>query len=712
MVLAPVAVRFASVLSFPLRRRLSLLLSAILLLCSVLPCAAQEPGLLALKATPFVSIPLMSSANLYSIGGGATLDGSYIFRENPLLFARVSLGYDILPTRADTALQVLEAGGDFGLHFAPLPKLFARLFGGGGYCLGMYEGDSGGNPFFGTGAEMGFRITPSFTVGLGAAYRHILASGGALYQGLNASLSGAYTFGLESGRSYIEIPEIRLDPVFPVFYKYYDTNPLGTLTLRNAENGPISDVRVSMFVKQYMEKPRVCGTIGQLKRLQEVSIPLQALFTKNIQEVTEGTKVTAEFTVEYTYLGKQRAKTQAESLTVHDRNAMTWDDDRKATSFVSARDRAVLLYAHNVTSVVRRVDNRPVNETFRAAMGIFEFLGTYGVSYVPDTKTPFTENYQNKQSIDYLNFPAETLYFKGGDCDDLSILVAALYEAVGIKTAFITVPGHIYIAFDLGMTPAEARSTFQRPEDLIFADDGVWLPVEVTEVRSGFVKAWQLGAKQWRENVAKGAGALYPVRDGWKIYEPVASDVQTDKDKVAQLADYFQKIETDVERRYRVSLERFVENEIAPQVKRLREQLQGSNDQPGLRNKLGVLYARYGLLNQAEAEFKQAVARTEHTPSLLNLGNLYFMRGDHASALEYYLRAQKRAPDNPTVLLAIARAQYELEDLAASRQAYARLQQTDPQLAARFAYLGEGSGETSRASSSELRETVVWGESP
>ncbi len=39
----------------------------------------------------------------------------------------------------------------------------------------------------------------------------------------------------------------------------------------------------------------------------------------------------------------------------------------------------------------------------------------------------------------------------GGDCDDLSILVCSLFEAVAIDTAFITVPGHIFMAFDSGL---------------------------------------------------------------------------------------------------------------------------------------------------------------------------------------------------------------------------------------------------------------------
>jgi transglutaminase-like putative cysteine protease len=44
---------------------------------------------------------------------------------------------------------------------------------------------------------------------------------------------------------------------------------------------------------------------------------------------------------------------------------------------------------------------------------------------------------------DSLNYPYQTLFYRGGDCDDLSILFCSLMESLGVASAFITVPGHI-----------------------------------------------------------------------------------------------------------------------------------------------------------------------------------------------------------------------------------------------------------------------------
>ena len=90
--------------------------------------------------------------------------------------------------------------------------------------------------------------------------------------------------------------------------------------------------------------------------------------------------------------------------------------------------------------------------------------------------------------------------YRGGDCDDLTILYCALLEAVGFETAFITVPGHIFMAFSLDQSPAEALTRFSHPEELVIKENKAWIPLEVTAREGGFLKAWQMGAQEWREN--------------------------------------------------------------------------------------------------------------------------------------------------------------------------------------------------------------------
>jgi hypothetical protein len=91
-----------------------------------------------------------------------------------------------------------------------------------------------------------------------------------------------------------------------------------------------------------------------------------------------------------------------------------------------------------------------------------------------------------------------------------------------VETAFITIPGHIYVAFSMRMDADEARKVSQRPDDLILRGRVAWVPIDVTQQEGGLVKAWAVGAKEWRENQVKNHAAFYPVQEAWQIYPPVA----------------------------------------------------------------------------------------------------------------------------------------------------------------------------------------------
>ena len=161
----------------------------------------------------------------------------------------------------------------------------------------------------------------------------------------------------------------------------------------------------------------------------------------------------------------------------------------------------------------------PVNIQY--AIGIFQALNEFGLNYVVDPSSAFEDNV-GTSSIDFLQFPYQTLMYRGGDCDDLSILVCSLFEAVGIDTAFITVPGHIFMAFDSGLTPDQAKIVFKNRSEYIVDDGKVWMPLEITLSDEGFYRACRYGAREWNAAEARGAAALYKMHDSWQIYQPIS----------------------------------------------------------------------------------------------------------------------------------------------------------------------------------------------
>ena len=129
-----------------------------------------------------------------------------------------------------------------------------------------------------------------------------------------------------------------------------------------------------------------------------------------------------------------------------------------------------------------------------------------------------------------------------------------------------------------------------------------------------------------------------------------------------------------------------------------------------LRNRLGLLYARYGLFAKAEAEFQKVLSRGEYVPALINLGNIYYIKKDYQTALRYLQRAQRQQPENPVVVLSLARLSYEAEDYAAAREAHGKLASLEPELADRFSYLSGGGDTTRRAADQYIKEVPVWTE--
>jgi hypothetical protein len=489
--------------------------------------------------------------------------------------------------------------------------------------------------------------------------------------------------------------------VFPVFYKYYNDNPVGSVILRNEEKRRITDVKVNFFVKSYMDSPKASLTLPDLDPGEEARVPLLALFNTSILDVTQGTKTSAEVTVEYRMRIDSLSLTRIQTLDILNRNALVWDDDRKAAAFVTELDPGVLKYSKNIGGLARDTGPQAVNVVFRQAMAIFESFSTYGLRYVVDPSSSYAEFSAKKTAVDYLQFPIQTLTYKAGDCDDLSILYCALLKSIGIEPAFITVPGHIFAAFMVPLPPDEARALFSSPEDLVFDGEGTWVPIETTMIGDGFLKAWKSGAKQWREATAARTAKLYPISKAWEVFPPTGF---AQKDAQIVVPDIGL-----IQARYTASLDAFVKQEMQGRIAFLNEEIRSNKNDPKLINKLGVLYARYGFLDRAEEQFNRA-AKQNHLPSIVNLGNLYLMRKDAKKAEESYTRVLGKEPDNALSLLGLARLNYESENYGAVKALYARLAAKNPELAKKNEFLlsRQGQGDETRAADMGARSETGW----
>lgn len=678
-----------------------------------------ERSPLSVLMQPTFDIPLGESAQLFTVGGSVDAGVLYSLGTTPVsLFGGIA--YSFVPVKSNESLSI--AAGQVGaLCRLPIGSAFSiDAFGASGYYYGTFNDFSVGsaNPYAAGGARLGMRLSPSWQVDIGALYRSYFG----LYQGIGVTVgaalslekasprparssappskpsieplgssSGGATLLPTSGGLTIKSPE--LEPIFPVFYKYYDDHPIGTIEITNGASTAATDVAASVYIKQYMDTPKESRLAAPISPGSKTSLELFALFTDSVLSVTEGTKVAAEITLSYTIDGRRYQEQSAQTLRFYNRNAMTWDDDRRPAAFVTAKDPAVLTLSKSVTGLIRSKEVRSINKCLQTAIALHETLDLYGLNYVPDPTTPFAEYSKDKAAVDFLQFPRQTLQYRAGDCDDLSILYAALFEAVGIHAAFITTPGHIFVAFDSGVSPKEAVDMLLPADQFIVQQGHAWIPVEITLRHQGFQKAWEQGAKEWKQAQPLGLAGFHPVQEAWTAFEPVglpgAADVSVPSSD-AVLAAYLSEVTS------------YIDQALFPQIAALQAQVRANGSLSAM-NKLGVLYAKYGQPDKARVEFEQILSRkSNHLPALLNLGNMAYLSEDWLSAQKYYGRAADIDPNNAHVLLAVARVNQELENYGTVKRSYTALQKADPALAQQHGYLALGA----KADSTRAADTM------
>ncbi|MCK5672092.1 MAG: tetratricopeptide repeat protein, partial [Spirochaetales bacterium] len=437
--------------------------------------------------------------------------------------------------------------------------------------------------------------------------------------------------------------------------------------------------------------PQLIAEIEELRTKEVMEIPITALFKNDVLEITEKDSAQSQIIITYSVGGTSLTANRNESLRIYDRNSINWDDDRKAAAFVTAKDPTILKFSRNVTSEIGSLSGSVLNRNLSDGIALFEAIREYGLEYKIDPDSSYEVLSQDESLTDYLQFPVQTLDYKTGDCDDLSILYSAMLEAVSVETAFVTTPGHIYIAFSLGLNESQAGKIFSTTENLIIAEDKAWIPVEITLLNDGFLKAWETGARQWREAVVHNSAGFIPVRTAWSEYEPTwfGSGENT---SVVERIPQISKIASS----YKSSLNQFVQVQITPLVERMEERI-SQRSSSRLINQFGTLYARYGLIDKAEVQFKKA-ARQNYVPSIVNLGNIFFLSEDYRQANVQYEKAYKINPDNTDVILALARTGFEMEKYKEAQEYYDIAQILDPDQASKYAYLSGGSTSTGRAS--------------
>jgi len=676
-------------------------------LISAAPLAA-EGGDFLVSLYPHFSFPVIKFDENLSTGFGGGLKLTY----RPTDYFGIFLQGDYKQFSFDTKdsignLSVFDGMVGAGYHLAFTDRLGLDLDGGVGFYSSNYSTGSGSQkkPVYLTGFNVGGSISLSYKIGPAVS---VYAAGGPQHYAYKNSkflttvdANPGITFNITkafSNKNNVSLGEQELKPVFPVFYSWYNDNSFGTIEVFNEEDASITDVTVSFYQPQYMAQPRDCGKTPILKKGEKFTVDLKAFFNENMLNLNEKSDTMANIIVEYKYLGAKRSETFPMIVPVYGRNNMSWEDDRCASAFVSSKDPAAMWFAKYVTSIVREDIRSGVPQNIQYAMAVFEALDQFGINYVKDPTSAFEDNV-GTASIDFLQFPYQTLMYRGGDCDDLSILTCSLFESIGIKTAFITIPGHIFMAFDSGLSVAEAKEYFDSLDNLIVNENKVWVPLEITLSDEGFNKAWHKGAWEWNTANRTGDAMIYPMEASWKVYKPVSVP--------GAAAKFTLPDDQGVALGFSYIVDEFVLNQITPQIASFENLLAKAPTSQNY-NDFGILYARYGLFEQAEEQFQKA-RRVKYLPSILNTANLCYSKKDYTQAANWYKQVLDLEPANDLAMIGLARCAYETGDYNECDKWYGKVYKNNRKLARQYSYLGAFEQTSGRSFSlADRLENTVW----
>lgn len=429
--------------------------------------------------------------------------------------------------------------------------------------------------------------------------------------------------------------EVTLNEVFPSLYRNYadpSRLPIGEVVIANNTDGIIDLEALTVRIPELDVETRV--PVANLVGYANTVIKLNAVLPEAVLANRQAKTLPVTISGSYTHGGRKLTLTRTESITLQPGNAIHWGDKRRLASFVSTGVDELIAFNASVTNAFQNSDAGNMNGAIVQALQTYTALSALPLAYQPDPQFNYAVLSAGNGSLDYVQYPVETLVKRRGDCDDFVVAFAGLLENAGIQTAYIDVPGHVFLAVNTLLAPHELAAAGLSPRDVILDGGEVWIPIETTLAGEvGFITAWEQGLKRYNSELQRG---VYPelvrMADARSAYAP-ANYVPDGYEVPAQLAP---------------SALGAYERELDLLRNRLRREVTLSIEgryqrEPGnvfVKNKYAVLLAREGNLARAEGVLLEALDLSPNNAVVLNnLGNIARLQGQPNQAVDYYEKA-------------------------------------------------------------------------
>lgn len=324
------------------------------------------------------------------------------------------------------------------------------------------------------------------------------------------------------GRSLVTIENVELADgrgLFPALRENYAAVPSVKFDLINGSDKPLQcDWQLDLGP---MSGAPTTGSIvlraGDSKTIYAAT-QLSDRFSRNKSDAF----ATGEVKVSYASGRQSKSASRKFQAFVYGRGAIDWSAGvERVASFINPSDPGLREMASRFVDIgSETIDESSASVNIHMASAVLNGLRLTGVKYLADPNNPYAKARNQSNLVDNIQYPAELIDSRRGDCDDLTATYCTLLESIGIRTYVLDVPGHLFMMFDAG-TPAAYRFALMLPDNLYVIHQGrVLIPVEVTAIEAGFKEAWIEGASEYYRWLDLDEINVIDLRSAWSSFPP------------------------------------------------------------------------------------------------------------------------------------------------------------------------------------------------
>lgn len=389
----------------------------------------------------------------------------------------------------------------------------------------------------------------------------------------------------------IEVAQINIIPsLFPSLYESYKNmeEGIGNIHLINRSNEE-STIQIVISIPGLMDSTYLTDVPMKLPAGEEINFPLKLNFS---QEFLSSSVSSSRIVQIKLIIQKNEQRPQeillSKPVYVYSKNAITWDDPYKVSVFVNPQDPAISQIRPQMEHHLTMASLTYLPSKVLKAMQAYYTLRSLELQYQSDPNNPFSSEGDGSIAVDSIQFPSEFICeTQTGDCDDCTILLTSLLESIGIQTAFLLLPDHIFMMFNTGIRQTNWRSVHNNQNKIILYDNMVWVPMETTlldiDNGGGFIEAWDKAAQEYYSNLD--TIEVIDIALSRRVYTPVS---------LSSLPAPIPSIEwNESQIQYENTIDQLYHILYTVPKENLLSQLENQPDNGDLRRQLAVLYVKF-----------------------------------------------------------------------------------------------------------------------